>query len=205
MAWRRTTLLINLASVMERVDEQVLGGGETGGEGEEGVAMRAAAARATDRSTQHTPPLCSAFAPPIRAVQLLPALYAFVGHSFHATPRQLGTLTMARAIVQAGASPLAGVLGQAVSRVWVIAGGAALWGAMCLGFATTHSVHQVRVCPQRVQPRLLLHLAALCVLASRASAVPPALTPPCTCRPSPFGLPTASGEAAGAGERGACS
>ena len=59
----RTTLLINLASVMERVDEQ-----------------------------------------------LLPALYSRVGHSLHADPQHLGTLTAARAVVQALASPLAGVL-----------------------------------------------------------------------------------------------
>lgn len=56
------------------------------------------------------------------------------------TPQHLGTLTFARAVVQALASPLAGFLGQYADRVHVIAAGAALWGACCLGFATVHSV-----------------------------------------------------------------
>lgn len=92
----RTTLVINLASIMERVDEQ-----------------------------------------------LLPALYSRVGASFSADPEHLGILTFARAVVQALASPLAGVLGHYVNRVWVITAGAALWGCMCLGFAFTHSIEQV--------------------------------------------------------------
>ena len=45
------------------------------------------------------------------AAQLLPSLYAYVGRSLHATPTQLGTLTLARALVQALASPLAGATG----------------------------------------------------------------------------------------------
>lgn len=93
----RTTLVINLASIMERVDEQ-----------------------------------------------LLPALYSRVGASFSADPEQLGILTFARAVVQALASPLAGVLGHYVNRVWVITAGAALWGAACLCFAFTRSIGQVR-------------------------------------------------------------
>lgn len=93
----RTTLVINLASIMERVDEQ-----------------------------------------------LLPALYSRVGASFSADPQHLGILTFARAVVQALASPLAGVLGHYVNRVWVITAGAALWGSMCLGFAFTRSIGQVR-------------------------------------------------------------
>ena len=92
----RTTLVINLASIMERVDEQ-----------------------------------------------LLPALYSRVGASFAADPEQLGVLTFARAVVQELASPLAGVLGHYVNRVYVITAGAALWGAMCLCFAFTRSLGQV--------------------------------------------------------------
>lgn len=56
--------------------------------------------------------------------------------------QHLGTLTFARAVVQALASPLAGLLGQYINRVYVIAAGAALWGAMCMGFSTVHTVAQ---------------------------------------------------------------
>ena len=43
--------------------------------------------------------------------QILPAVYNAIGASFHATPSQLGILTLARALVQALASPLGGILG----------------------------------------------------------------------------------------------
>lgn len=60
----RTTMLVNLAGIMERMDEQIL-----------------------------------------------PALYNFIGLSFHATPSQLGTLTLCRALVQALSSPVGGLSG----------------------------------------------------------------------------------------------
>ena len=44
--------------------------------------------------------------------QILPALYGFVAASFHIGPTQLGYLTLSRALVQAVASPLGGVLGM---------------------------------------------------------------------------------------------
>jgi len=44
--------------------------------------------------------------------QILPAVYSAIGASFHATPSQLGVLTLARALVQALASPLGGILGE---------------------------------------------------------------------------------------------
>ena len=66
--------------------------------------------------------------------QLLPALYRFVGASFNATPSQLGTLTLARALAQAVASPIAGILGQYMNRITVLCSGAALWGLMTLCF-----------------------------------------------------------------------
>ena len=61
----RTTVLINLAGIMERMDEQIL-----------------------------------------------PALYNPIGQSFHATPSQLGTLTLCRALVQALSSPVGGLSGE---------------------------------------------------------------------------------------------
>ena len=44
--------------------------------------------------------------------QILPALYGFVAASFHIGPTQLGYLTLSRALVQAVASPLGGILGE---------------------------------------------------------------------------------------------
>jgi hypothetical protein len=43
---------------------------------------------------------------------LLPAVYLYVACSFGATPAQLGSITFLRALVQALASPLGGVLGE---------------------------------------------------------------------------------------------
>ncbi len=43
--------------------------------------------------------------------QILPAMYAFVGASFGASPSQLGWLTLCRALVQALSSPVGGLLG----------------------------------------------------------------------------------------------
>jgi hypothetical protein len=45
--------------------------------------------------------------------QLLPSVYFYVGCAFHASPSQLGTITLCRALVQALASPLGGILGGA--------------------------------------------------------------------------------------------
>ena len=43
---------------------------------------------------------------------VLPAVYNFVARSFNATPTQLATITLSRALVQALASPLGGILGE---------------------------------------------------------------------------------------------
>lgn len=48
--------------------------------------------------------------------QILPAVYAAIGASWHARPAQLGGLTLARALVQALASPLGGLLGACAQR-----------------------------------------------------------------------------------------
>lgn len=42
---------------------------------------------------------------------ILPAMYNFVAQSFQATPTQLAFITLSRALVQALASPLGGLLG----------------------------------------------------------------------------------------------
>lgn len=43
---------------------------------------------------------------------ILPAMYNFVAQSFQATPTQLAIITLSRALVQALASPLGGLLGD---------------------------------------------------------------------------------------------
>jgi hypothetical protein len=50
--------------------------------------------------------------------QILPAVYAFVGASFNATPSQLGALTLGRAMVQALSSPAGGFLGAQFDLAW---------------------------------------------------------------------------------------
>ena len=64
----------------------------------------AAAGRLPPSTAQH---LRLAARPP-RWPQVLPAVYLFVGASLNATPSQLGTLTLCRALVQTMSSPLSG-------------------------------------------------------------------------------------------------
>lgn len=64
-ARRNTTIVINLANVLERMDEQVL-----------------------------------------------PAVYKSLGAAYHASPSQLGYLTLCRALTQAMAAPLGGFAGM---------------------------------------------------------------------------------------------
>lgn len=49
--------------------------------------------------------------------QLLPAVYLFVAVAFSATPKQLGYLTLCRAVVQALASPLGGFMGKRLVKL----------------------------------------------------------------------------------------
>lgn len=65
--------------------------------------------------------------------QILPSLYSRVGAAFDATPSQLGWITLARAVVQAVASPIGGIAGFKLNRVWVISFGCLLWGIMTVG------------------------------------------------------------------------
>ncbi|KIZ04451.1 hypothetical protein MNEG_3510 [Monoraphidium neglectum] len=73
--------------------------------------------------------------------QILPAVYLFVGSSLHATPSQLGTLTLCRALVQTLASPLSGILGDRSDRRLVLAAGAFIWGVMTSAIGASHSLH----------------------------------------------------------------
>ncbi|CAG9462739.1 unnamed protein product [Pedinophyceae sp. YPF-701] len=89
----RTTVMVNLASVLERADEQ-----------------------------------------------LLPAVFKWVGCSFHASPRRLSLITMCRALMQALASPVGGFLGHWADRTRVIAAGCFIWGTCTLLFSLASSV-----------------------------------------------------------------
>jgi len=66
-------------------------------------------AQSLDPPPQSTPPPQNTHPPFINA---LCTVYLFVGTSLNATPSQLGTLTLCRALVQTLASPLSGVLGD---------------------------------------------------------------------------------------------
>lgn len=71
--------------------------------------------------------------------QILPALYAWVGAAFEATPTQLGNLALARAIVQALASPLGGVSSSLMPRGRVICLGCLIWATFTAIFGTLSS------------------------------------------------------------------
>ena len=49
----------------------------------------------------------------------LAAVYIWVAASFDATPKQLGFLTLSRALVQALASPLGGIMGALRRSQWL--------------------------------------------------------------------------------------
>eukprot|EP00879_Flechtneria_rotunda_P014283 GHRR01014921.1.p1 GENE.GHRR01014921.1~~GHRR01014921.1.p1 ORF type:complete len:482 (+),score=156.06 GHRR01014921.1:483-1928(+) len=74
--------------------------------------------------------------------QVLPAVYLFVGRSLNATPVQLGTLTLCRAMVQTLASPMSGILGDRYDRTLVLASGAFIWGVMTSAMALTVTLKQ---------------------------------------------------------------
>ncbi|EIE19976.1 MFS general substrate transporter [Coccomyxa subellipsoidea C-169] len=95
LARMRTTVLLNLAAIVERADEQVL-----------------------------------------------PAVYLFIGHSLRATPAQLGTLTLCRAMVQALSSPISGILGNNFDRTSIVSFGCFLWGVMTAAVGMCTSLSQ---------------------------------------------------------------
>uniref|UniRef100_A0A061SJ97 Mfs general substrate transporter n=1 Tax=Tetraselmis sp. GSL018 TaxID=582737 RepID=A0A061SJ97_9CHLO len=72
--------------------------------------------------------------------QILPAVYMFVGQSLRCSPSQLGTITLARAIVQALTSPISGVLGDRYDRAYVISAGCCIWGLMTSGLGLSFSL-----------------------------------------------------------------
>lgn len=67
--------------------------------------------------------------------QTLPALYKYVGRSLHASPRQLGYITLGCALLQAVCAPIGGLLGHYHNRVHVLSAGCFLWAAFAAAFA----------------------------------------------------------------------
>ncbi|KAL3681024.1 hypothetical protein R1sor_023980 [Riccia sorocarpa] len=73
---------------------------------------------------------------------LLPAVYKEVGEAFNASPSELGTLTFIRALVQAIASPLAGILAMRFYRPSVIGIGTLFWGLSTAAVAGSQTFTQ---------------------------------------------------------------
>lgn len=104
--------------------------------------------------------------------QILPAVYAWVGASFQATPAQLGYITLGRALMQALSSPLGGVAGAplvGVSRQgapWAVVG--ALWpclaglgGMQAAGRSMAHGSPCSSTWPMLRTPRCTMPAAPL--------------------------------------------
>lgn len=80
-----------------------------------------------------------------RALALLcHAAYKYIGATFGASPSQLGSITLTRALVQALTSPIGGLLGDRMDRTYLVAFGCILWGAMTAGIGLSQTLSQVR-------------------------------------------------------------
>lgn len=76
---------------------------------------------------------------------LLPAVYREVGAALHATPTELGALTLYRSIVQAACYPLAAYAAARHNRAHVIAVGAFLWAAATFLVGVSDTFIQVAI------------------------------------------------------------
>ena len=79
---------MNLAMVVEQANEQ--------------VSVFPCPINTKQRHTADQQPAQHTLVPAQLSLQVLPAVYLFVGRSLNATPVQLGTLTLCRAMVQVG-------------------------------------------------------------------------------------------------------
>ncbi|CAL8463252.1 g2786 [Coccomyxa elongata] len=95
--------------------------------------------KARCRQVQTTVALMLSFIVEKADEMILPAAYKFIGQSLNATPAQLGSITLTRALVQALSSPIGGLLGDRLDRTHIIAFGCFLWGVMtmAIGLSTT--------------------------------------------------------------------
>lgn len=103
----RTATFVNLAAVLERCDEQASPGGWGGCRS---LALKSPVAPGPGACNNlWAMPTFRPFSWP--AIQMLPAVYSFIGASWSATPTQLGYITLCRALVQALSSPVGGIAG----------------------------------------------------------------------------------------------
>ncbi|KAK9838092.1 hypothetical protein WJX81_000768 [Elliptochloris bilobata] len=77
---------------------------------------------------------------------VLPAAFKFIGAAMGATPTQLGQITLSRALVQAASSPMAGLLGDRLDRVHLVATGCLLWAACTAAIGMSTTLTQMMVC-----------------------------------------------------------
>ena len=70
------------------------------------------------------------------------AAYMFIGASLNVNPSQLGSITLARGLVQAASSPVAGLLGDRLNRCYIVSFGAILWGIMTIAIAVSTNLLQ---------------------------------------------------------------
>lgn len=76
------------------------------------------------------------------------AAFKFIGAALGATPTQLGQITLSRALVQAASSPMAGLLGDRLDRVHLVATGCLLWAACTAAIGMSTTLTQVRAAAQ---------------------------------------------------------
>ena len=69
--------------------------------------------------------------------------YKYMGTSLDTTPAALGTVLLTRALAQAAASPLCGLLGDRVHRGAVIGVGCLLYGSMTAALGMSQTLRQV--------------------------------------------------------------
>ena len=75
------------------------------------------------------------------------AAFKFIGAALGATPTQLGQITLSRALVQAASSPMAGLLGDRLDRVHLIATGCLLWAACTAAIGMSRTLLEARAGP----------------------------------------------------------
>jgi len=89
------------------------------------------------------------------------AAFKFIGAALGATPTQLGQITLSRALVQAASSPMAGLLGDRLDRVHLIATGCLLWAACTAAIGMSRTLLEARAGPARaLAPKFCSHACA---------------------------------------------
>ena len=115
---RRSLAVLNLAAIVEKCDEQIL-----------------SAVRKQSNLRPQIPPSPNCFLHYYYSnfpstFPIYSQVFFFLGRSLHASLPDLGMLTLCRAVVQALASPLSGILCTTLDRTFIIAIGCILWGTM---------------------------------------------------------------------------